>query len=262
MGIRRLRVAGARQRRELEQEGRAACATWCEEWGLSPDELTIEVAVPSDVRTDAPQNWGRGWRRGAAMVWMTWDAGCAVQLQELMFDGDTQLGRLAVHPARLAPALAAEALDALIACLADALLGGAANAPCLPGEQPEDEWRPLSGALIMLIRIGRCILSCLLNDEAVQARVPSAAEVASMPPLAPVELRTALSSLPVTLPVVLASVDVDLGRLMTAAVGDVIRLGVGLDDPLQVRTPDDRPLLAGFLGCVDAHIAVELASAQ
>jgi flagellar motor switch protein FliM len=63
----------------------------------------------------------------------------------------------------------------------------------------------------------------------------------------------------VALPVAFQAVDVDLGNLLTAAVGDVIRLGAALDAPLQLQAPDGRSLLPAYLGRIGDSIAIEIA---
>jgi hypothetical protein len=262
MKVRSLRLLPASLCRALERETLALCEAWCRDWGVPDGAVAVGAAPPAAGPAGGGAAWRQGRRNGAAALWMDWDGGFASQVQGLMFASDARAGALAVHPAVVAPALAAAATDALIAALGERLLGAAAATPCLPGEQPDAEWLPMSGALVVSVRLGGEVLSCLLNDAAVQGwgtQGASGGSAAAAPPLAPVEVRGALAPVPVALPVAFQAVDVDLGNLLTAAVGDVIRLGAALDAPLQLQAPDGRNLLPAYLGRIGDSIAIEIA---
>jgi hypothetical protein len=168
MKVRSLRLLPASLCRALERETLALCEAWCRDWGVPDGAVAVGAAPPAAGPAGGGAAWRQGRRNGAAALWMDWDGGFASQVQGLMFASDARAGALAVHPAVVAPALAAAATDALIAALGERLLGAAAATSCLPGEQPDAERLPMSGALVVSVMLGGEVLSCLLNDAAVQ----------------------------------------------------------------------------------------------
>lgn len=261
MEVRPLRLLGASLLSALDAAFAATVATWAAEWGIPADGVTC-ACVPADQAASRPERWRQGWRMGGATIWTAWTPSLAAEIGHAMFAH----GQLVAPPQAgepvLAPAAAAAALDALLAMLAEQACGAQPYEPALPGQQPVDECRPLSGAVRIRIELWSAMLDCLLDAAMVQARTGRAALAPSqaLPRLGNVNLRDALGAVPLALPVKLGSVDVNLASLMTVGIGDVIRLDVALERRLEVTTPDGKPLFAAHLGRSGDQVAIELAA--
>lgn len=255
MAVRPLRLIGANLLGVLDSAAAAAVSGWGADWGVA----VAACACAPVARADSERLWRQGWRVGAAAVWVDWSAELAGEIERALFAPGGMHADGAGAAAVLAPAVAADAVDALLDCLATLALGSDARIACLPGEQPEQAGAPMSGALVLSVRFGTRELACLLNDAAVQAWATRAGVYpAPLPALAALDLREAAGALTLALPVKLGGVDVNLASLMTVAVGDVIRLDMSLDQPLQVHSPDGRPLFSAHLGRSGSQVAVEL----
>lgn len=168
---------------------------------------------------------------------------------------------------RIADELAAECLAeqraALQALLADALAGAADAVPV----ELAQAWQRWSGAVVVEAPWFGTAWRVLLDATAVRAllralnlRRPARAAESRATPLPALR---ALAKTPVGLQVRLAPVDIDLGSLMSLGVGDVLRLGHAVDEPVHVVSPDAgidaAPLCHGWLGGCDGAVALELA---
>ena len=194
-------------------------------------------------------------------------AGDPVQcLREALF------GELPVSPGardgqRIADELAAECWAeqraALQALLDDALAG----APDVAPAELAHAWQRWSGAVMVEARWFGTAWRVLLDATAVRGllravnlrRPVRVAESRA----APLPVLRALAKTPVGLQVRLAPVDIDLGSLMSLGLGDVLRLGHAVDEPVHVVSPgasiDAAPLCHGWLGSRDGRVALELA---
>jgi len=129
------------------------------------------------------------------------------------------------------------------------------------GPPPPALARPWSGAVIVkdLCDAG---WSLVLDADAAFAKLPAAkkARAPGGDPL--VGAADALASRRVHLRVELRACELQLGMLQSLEPGDVIPLDHPLSEPLQVTGADGGVELAGFLGRMDGHKAVELALAR
>ncbi|WP_322402054.1 FliM/FliN family flagellar motor switch protein [Massilia luteola] len=261
MEVRPLRLLGASLLSALHAASAAAVDTWAAAWGIGAGGVAC-TCVPADQAASRPERWRQGRRVDGAVLWTAWTPTLAAEIGHATFaHGQLVAPPQAGEPA-LAPAAATAALDALLALLSERICGSQAHEAVLPGQQPVDEYRPLSGAVQLCVEVGRATLYCLLDAATVHAwtgRAPSGASQA-LPRLGTLKLRDALGAVPLALPVRLGSVDVDLASLMTVGIGDVIRLDVALDRRLEVTTPDGKPLFAAHLGRSGEQVAVELAA--
>lgn len=228
----------------------AAVDAWCADWGVARDELVVECLRAWDGADQLPAApaWRAPWRAGDAALALAWPDELPAQLQRLLFGADRQ------H----APATGAAAWRDLLRALAAALLpGGVAAAEAMPAAA--DDWRHASGALLLVVRVGKQTCHAVLNAAAV-ARLGggAAAPLAKLPAQDYPQL---LAPLAVRLPVTLGQARVDLGGLLRLAVGDVIRLDTAADRALPVRAADaPAPVLfGGYLGRRGEDLALELA---
>lgn len=243
----------AEAQRAIEQ----ALAGWCADWGVARSEIVLDVvrAWEGAGRVPAMPSWRQPWCAGERALMFTWPDSMPAQLQYLMFGADHGSG-----PEPLAQATGEAALLALSRALADAVItDGAAGVS--PSPPPSSTWRHASGALLVVLQVGRLECHAVLNCAAT-ARLAREVVTATQLPLAPVDLAAVLAPVPVRLPVCLGTARVDLGGLASLAPGDVIRVGAAADDPLRIRAPGTRgtALFDGYLGKIGKTMALEVVS--
>lgn len=261
MNVRPLRLLGASWLAAVDAVIEAAVAAWAAEWGIGADGIACTSSPACEAGTRVG-HWRHGWRAGEAAAWVDWPAHIGVEIERAMFAQGQLLAPAQAGEPALAPAAAGAALDALLALLAERICPAQPRDPMLPGQQPEREWLPLSGAILLEVDIGGAALSCLLNADAVHtcAGGTPPRQDQALPRLAALKVSDALGPVPLALPVKLGTVDVDLASLMTVGIGDVIRLDVALDRRLEVSTPDGKPLFAAHLGRSGDQVAIEVAA--
>lgn len=265
MHVRPLRLLGASRLAALDAALAADVAAWAADWGVDTEVVAHACTAAGEAGIRAG-HWRQGWRAGEAAAWLDWPAHVGVEIERAMFAQGQLLAPAQASEPALAPAAAGAALDALLALLADRVCGASTpaqtRAAMSPGQQPEREWLPLSGAVVLQVSIGGAALSCLLNADAVQGLTGGGAsgQGQALPGLAALKVSEALGPVPLALPVRLGTVDVDLASLMTVGIGDVIRLDVALDRLLEVSTPDGKPLFAAHLGRSGDQVAIEVAA--
>lgn len=128
-------------------------------------------------------------------------------------------------------------------------------------------WRRWSGAVVVAAPWFGTTLHLLLDTGAVHGLLRSAnlrrPQHAAAKRTMPVPVLHALAKAPVRLEVRLAPLDIDLGSLVSLGLGDVLRLGHAVDEPLHVVAPgsptDADPLCHGWLGERGPRVALELA---
>jgi hypothetical protein len=261
MQVRPLSLLRQAVRIAIHADVAALVHAWCADWGVDVDAVMIETDTP-DTASMLPTSWRAGLGQSGTTLWMAWGSDTVRALERTLFtDGQDEIG-YALQDARLAHALSNDAFDALLLALESLLPQEHQQTNRLPGEQPDTELAPFSGALLLTIGLGGGSLACLLGPDAVLARSQhldiAAPAPATLPALEALILDPLLDPSPVSLRVSLDALDIDLGHLMTAAVGDVLRLDCALERPLQVAASDGHNLLFGHLGRLGSHVALEL----
>jgi flagellar motor switch/type III secretory pathway protein FliN len=240
-----------------------ALRDWCADWGVERDGLVLEClrAWEGEQQLPAAPAWRQPWRSGDGMLSLAWAAELPAQLQKLLFAPDRQYMPSAGTP-HTAVAAGAAAWDALVGAMAAAAMpgGAAAGEAAAP---PAEHWRRASGALLIVLRVGKQACHAVLDHEALQALAEQLALRGALrrpaaDKLAPVDFHAMLADLPVALPVALGSAQVDFGSLVGLRAGDVIRLDTAADSALQVRGPSGAALFDGYLGRAGEAMALEL----
>jgi flagellar motor switch/type III secretory pathway protein FliN len=236
---------------------------WCADWGVERDGLVLEClrAWEGEQQLPAAPVWRQPWRSGDGTLSLAWAAELPAQLQKLLFGPDRQYMPSAGTP-HTAVAAAAAAWDELVhAVAAAAMPGGTAAGEAAAA--PAAHWRHASGALLIVLRVGKQACHAVLDHEALQALAEQLALRGALrrpaaDKLAPVDFHAMLADLPVALPVALGSAQVDFGSLVGLRAGDVIRLDTAADSALQVRGPSGAALFDGYLGRAGEAMALEL----
>ena len=247
---------------QLRQQAGQALQAWCDGWGVARDDVVLEClrAWEGAAQLPAAPGWRQSWRAGERTLALCWAGEMPAQVQRLLYAPDRQYGP--AGGAVTAVAAGEAAWQDLLQGLGVALTGGApaadAPAPSLA------DWRHASGAVLLVLRIGRHACYALLNHEAVQALAESALlraglQAPASAPLPALDYAGLLAALPVRLPVPLGAAEVDLGSLTRLQVGDVIRLDTAADRALRINGPTGIPLFDGYLGRAGEQLALELA---
>ncbi|NVE01854.1 FliM/FliN family flagellar motor C-terminal domain-containing protein [Massilia sp. BJB1822] len=231
---------------------------WCADWGLErvAFELSCERAWESGGRWPL---WRHSRRRADAAIWFGWGDDLPAQLQRLIYPPDRSA---APQAASLAAAAAGAALQGLVDALAG--LADIAPAPLLAADEdgPGPVLAYASGGVCAVLRSGRCVLHCVLNDALVAQLGGAALPPAAAPPLGRVDYRQVLAGTALRLPVSVGGAELSLGSLRTLAPGDVIRLDALADQPLRIAGPQGGALLAGYLGLAEQSVALEVLPAD
>ncbi len=241
----------------------AVLGEWCADWGVARDEFSLECCRAWEAGPVLP-----GWRahsigNGGAQ-WLAWTDEFQEQLQRLLFAPDRHYGP-ASNPGEIASAGGAAAWTALRRHLMQLTVPGADEAATHDvAAPPAEHWLRASGAVLLVLRIGKQVCHGLLDVHATdtvlqQARLRGLVQRdAPQVPLAAVDYRQALDAVPVTLPVVLGQARVGLGSLMALAVGDVIRLDSEAERPIAVYNPAGERLFDGYPGLAQVALALEV----
>lgn len=238
---------------QLQERAGQALQVWCDGWGVARADVALECLRASEGAAQLPAApvWRQCWRADARTLALCWAGEMPAQVQRLLYAPDRQYGPAGT--AVTAVAAGEAAWQDLLQGLGKALTGGAPAADALA--PAADDWRHASGAVLLVLRIGRHACHALLNHEAVQALAGAAPPRAGLPAL---DYTGLLAALPVRLPVPLGAAEVDLGSLMRLQVGDVIRLDTAADRALRVGGPSGAPLFDGYLGRAGEQLALEL----
>lgn len=241
-----------------------ALQSWCDGWGAARQDVALECLRAWDGAQQLPAApaWCARWQADTRALSLTWPAELPAQVQRLLYPPDRQYAP-AAGSAVTAEAAGEAGWQALWQALAAALVAGGAAAPT-PQAPAADEWRHASGAVLLVLRIGRLACHALLDHGALQALAEQAMlRGALLRPtaerLAALDYAGLLAALPVSLPVQLGAAAVDLGSLMRLQAGDVIRLDSVADRALRVNGPSGAPLFDGYLGRAGDTLALELA---
>jgi len=230
---------------------------WATAWGVE--------AVPAcacvrgeDAPVDVLPRWEEGCASRDGHFWLEATAGWHEDVTREVFHAEYAYG--ADTPASmLAPAVGAKADAELRDAIREALLPGATERVDAPGVGAR---RRGMGSVFISLRIGhqRCV--GLLNAAAVRALVARTGQrqaPPALPGLGKLALGRALQDLAVKLPVELGRTQISLGTLLEAGVGDVIRLGTHVEEPVTICGPEGAAIIYGWLGRQGDRMAVELA---
>lgn len=237
-----------------------AVDAWCRDWGVARDEVLVECvrAWEGAAQLPAAPSWRAPWRAGERALAIAWPDELPAQVRRLLFGAERQHAP-AAGAAHTALAAGEAAWAALLLGLSAAVVpGGGMAAEAMPAAAAD--WRHASGALLVVVRVGRQACHAVLNGEAVAALVGPAAPDAR---LAALDYARLLAPVAVRLPVALGEARVDLGSLLRLDIGDVIRLDTPADGALPVRAPGAGAgapaLFGGHLGRRGEDMALELA---
>jgi hypothetical protein len=245
--------------RRLEQ----AVRDWCADWGVARDELVLETrrAWEAQQQLPAAPAWRQPWQSGGASLALAWPEELPVQLQRLLFGAERHYAPAGGKAQIAAAAADAAWLDLQRALVDVAVPGGTPDAAASP--PPSADWRHASGALLLVLRVGKASCYAVLNHDAVralsvQAVLRGAIKSPAAVPLAACDYRRLLAPLEVDLPVAIGHAQVDLGSLLRLEAGDVIRLDTPADRAISVTGPSGAVLFDGYLGLADGNVALEL----
>jgi flagellar motor switch/type III secretory pathway protein FliN len=252
-------LLGASVIREVKHRMTDAITAWQSEWGLEQLDVSIECvrAWESSVQHQNP-TWKERYDESGKSVWVAWQPDFPKYIQRQMFAPDQ---RHLMQPQN-AMSIAFDMAEGSTLALADRM-GGLFSSAMRAEESgaaicPDDSvFAVASGAVLVSARLGDHIVLCLLNHDCIKGMSGT-----TMPrmgdPIHKGSLNQALGKLGVTLPIELGQAEVDVGSLLTLAVGDVIRLRSSIDKPLTVYGPNREALFYGHLGTVDGNIAIEV----
>lgn len=186
-------------------------------------------------------------------------------LREALF-GESPVVPSARDGRRIADELAAECWAEQCAALQALLDEATANAARAMPDSPSDPWQRWSGAVVVDVPWFGASWRLLIDAAAVrglpQLSKQRRPEPAGIDREAPMPVLRALGRTPVRLQVRLAPVDIDFGSLISLNIGDVLRVGHAVDEPVHVGAPgspiDATPLCHGWLGARDERVAIEL----
>lgn len=234
----------------------AALAQWCGQWGVAPSVAQTTCTRACEVKAvQLAPAWRQLRRRDDAALYLGWSADLPAELERLLFAPDRQASE--------SSALALAGAQQALAELAQALAGAPGMGACAPqeGSAAAELQGTGSGALAVQIRFGSAVCVCVLDDGAVRSVLALAGHraPAPLPPLVPVHLPAALGQVALRVPVVIGAAAVELGSLVTLAVGDIVRLDSLVEQPLSISGPDGRRWFHGHLGTVEASLAIEIA---
>jgi hypothetical protein len=254
MVVRPLRLVGANALGAVEEVVRSAVSGWQRAWGLPAAELACHAARAWEDDTVRAMDWRVCWTESGRHAWCRWDAGLCDEIRNRMFPPDQgQTAARAAGPA--AGDIAVEAMDALIDALRLSLVGAAA-VPALLRDPDAALSAPMSGSVLVSARLVDASLMLMLDADTVAAMLPAPAPA---PKLAALDLTAALGRVPVRLTVVAGKMELGAATLLSAGVGDVIRLGVPLDGTFMLEASPGQPLMHAYIGQAGSGLAVEIA---
>ncbi|NRR31456.1 FliM/FliN family flagellar motor switch protein [Oxalobacteraceae bacterium] len=242
-----------------------AIDNWCADWGVARSEIELDCLRAWEGAAELPPQpaWREQRRGGAQALWLAWPGDCVAQLQRALFGTERHHGTVAHGAAPLAEAGAAAAWQGLIDAVGGvALPGTLAETDATP--PPAAQWQRGSGAVLLVLRLGRQLCHGVLSEAAVaalaqQARLRGNLAEPVAPALAPCNLARLLAPVAVRLPIEIGRAQVGLGSLMGLGVGDVIRLDSPADRPFPVTGPTGAPLFGAYLGLSGTDMALEVA---
>lgn len=234
-----------------------ALEEWRTGWGLDMLDIRVECVRAWDAEPAQPAlQWQRCYAQGKKSVWIAWQPEFFKYVQRHLFPPDQRH----VLRSESAISLASEGAEkALLAC--SGRIAGAAGFADMDMHgtdiPPAAVFDRGSGAVFACIKVGEQSIACVLSYDCICAMSHSPAPQAAAA-LPRTDIGAALRRVPLALPIEIGQVEVEVGALMTLAVGDVIRLQASVDKPLTVYGPDRNALFDGYLGTVERNVALEV----
>lgn len=261
MAVQPFTLLGASVLADAQRLVAEATLPWQRGWGIEAAAWAVKAYRAWEFSDRKPRQgfaWRRNWRAGAAGFWLGWHGDFLEELQRAFFASD---GGYAIHAGnrpQLAPAVAQEALEAMMAALVDRMLPSPAQALRDTGSEPPPAMLCRgSGCVLIELRLNKSACLCLLNESCVRSLMPPPAT--GLPARLPkISVANALDSVAAPLKVELGKVRIGLGALMSVKVGDVIRLESSIDTPLTVSLGEATAAFGAFLGQVEGTIAIEV----
>ena len=256
MKLRPYALLGATVLNETARRLTAAAEDWRSAWGLDMLDIHVECTRAWQAEfLQSPLQWQRCCTEQEKSVWVAWQPEFFRYIQRQLFPPDQ---RHMAQPKRML-SLASDGAEKALLALSDHIAGVAAlGDPSRHNSEapPVAVFQHGSGAVCARIQVGEQSAMCLFNRECVGAVSPrTMPHAAALPTM---DIRKALSGIAVTLPIEIGQVDVEVGALMTLALGDVIRLSTSVDQPLTVYGPERKALFDGYLGVMDKSVALEV----
>ena len=256
MKVRTFALLGSSVLETVRHKLMATVEQWRSDWGLERLELDVECGrawEAAPISSSVP--WQHTCAAGDKEVWLAWQPELVRYVQRHVFPPDQRHAVSMKGGGSMAADGAEQAVRRLSAQIAAAAgvpeTSGRSASVMTPDAAMTSDG---SGAVTVRIWLGEQPIHCLLNHACVreigrmQHGAPSLAGVVGD-----------LSKVPVTLPIELGQAEVEIGSLLTLAVGDVIRLNTSVDKPLTVRGPGGKALFNAHLGIVGQQVAIEIA---
>jgi flagellar motor switch/type III secretory pathway protein FliN len=240
--------------------GQNALREWQAHW--HPDAALalacIDAAQAGETPADSSGTWAAYGATADTALWVRREAGFERQLERFLFDLDQSAKSGERRESELAGAVVAGALrDLEGAMLAAFAPGNIAPVQAAFAAPPAWLLRRSAGTAVLRLSCGGKALDLFVPHTQLPARkkpvAPHTAPHAALTPLS-----TALRGCEARLTVQLGETEISLGSLASLAVGDVLRLPVGLDEPLKIFAGTGRQVGLGHLGQQDGNRAVEI----
>ena len=242
----------------IKKQVELVASTWSAEWGFVAADVAVSCQRSWEATLSREEVWQQSYRQGEGRARLSWSPGFPKTVQRQIFPADQ---RHAIQADDTAP-IAADGAQKAVTALADAIaqtFGFSSSLlntdnDCKPAQEL---FEFASGAILVVLKIGEQSIKCLLNYAGVEAqhRPVDSNPLARLPR---VDLTKALSATPISLKISAGQVEVGVGNFMTLALGDVIRLPISIDKPLNVLGPDNGILFGAHLGKQSQAMAIEV----
>lgn len=249
MQVRPLWLPGHLRNQEYIDRVTQAVHTWQQSWGLTGLTVTVEHS-----QKPRPGLKGDDWQMvsgldGEPQCWLLTSAGLARQLSQYQWADAAEEKLEASGP--ISQAVTRQQLHALEQALVTALLGAEQNGVLTTSSAPPAQVPADKGLLYLSISLLQETVTCCVALPA-----PALRREADAPLPAPII--QAVQEETISLVATLGHQSLTLGQLASLAIGDVIRLPLALDQPIQIQDEYQTSLCPAHLGQQDGMMAVEL----
>jgi hypothetical protein len=239
---------------ELRVRCARAASEWAAGWGVVTGDPTVacerlEEATAAEIR------WS-SWRpAGEPLAWVGAVSGFRREFARGLGTPEG-IADASTH-ASLADDLQGEAFSDLVEALLAALRGKPSQGLRLEAQPLAPHlFAPGSGAIFASITLGSSVLAIVVPDPHLPRPVGLLDRVGTAPPS--VGLVEAAQAALVTVRAEIGEAEVELGALQALAPGDVIRLGRGVAEAVDVVGPGGDVVCRGHLGMFEGRRALEL----
>ena len=231
-------------------------ANWC-----PAAAFEIECLPACDVAMGLRDgHWRAHGAAGDTALWCFQTAGFARQIEHTVFNLDhASRSKDRRATSDIAERVAAEAGESLAASLLHHLSAAPLASRPDAGSLPAWLFRRSAGAALLRVGSGDNRL-CILIPNALLPGKSKPVRQAALEPVTP--LATALTGITAHLRAELGQVEMTLGQLNSLALGDVITLPVGIDQPLKLFAGKRHLVSLAYLGKQDGNRAVEVFAAD